>query len=230
MLMPRHPGATEILEGRTRPAKHWLNPDGTRTAEFSAGMHWWNGSQWLDKRQEFRAGSGPNEWISDSDGVTMRTYQVGQGGNRRWWVQFKDTLTGDGIEFELTVQPTVVAGTNRLDFSSPEGTWSYYHTRSGGKMLGPPMPASVGSRTYTFTYRLLGGAPPLTQNADGSISCGTLFRMNAPHLNGADEATYAQAAWGTWSRNAHLLLQRYDAASQCVSLPSRPVHLVHDWG
>ncbi len=194
--MPRQPGATEQLDRRTQHAKHWANPNGSRTAEFSAGMHWWNGSQWREKAQSFRAGPGTAEWISDDDGVTLRTYQVGQGGSRRWWVQFTETLSGDGIEFELRFQPTTTAGSNRLDFSDGAGgTWSYYHTRSGGKMLGASTPASQGPKTYTFTYRLLGNAPPLTLDADGSISCGTLFKMARPHLNGADGRTYAESSW-----------------------------------
>jgi hypothetical protein len=77
--MPRHPSATELTEKRTQAAKHFANPNGSRTAEFSASRHWWNGSQWRDKRQSFRAGPGTNEWISDDDSVTMRTYQFRTG-------------------------------------------------------------------------------------------------------------------------------------------------------
>ena len=194
--MPRQAEAAELANLRGRNAKHFLNPDGTRTAEFAPLTHWWNGSGWADKVQSFHPGSQTAEWVSDSDEVTVRTYQVGQGGNRRWWVQFKDTLTQDGIEFELRFQPLTTAGSNRLDFSDGQGgTWSYYHTSQGGKMYGPPTTTAKGPQSFTFSYRLLGNAPTLTLEADGSVSCGSLFRMERAHLEGADGVNYPGSAW-----------------------------------
>lgn len=191
--------AVELAGLRTKNAKHFRKPDGTRMGVFSVGSIHYQAQPdgpLLDKKESFRVGPGTAEWISDESDVTMRTYQVGQGGNRRWWVEFKETLTGMGVAFELQVQPTTTAGSNQLDFSDGQGgTWSYFHTRAGGKMLGPPTPASVGTRTHTFRYSLIGGAPPLTLQ-NGELACGNIFRMARPHLVGADGNRYAEANWG----------------------------------
>src|SRR5215212_10216386 len=193
--MPRHPNAVELTERRTWNARHYQNPDGTMSAEFSVGARHYRaipGGRWLEKSPSFRAGPGNAEWISDESDVTMRTYQVGTGGNRRWWVEFKETLTGQGIAFSLDVQPTVTAGSDVLTFA---GGWTYTHNRSGGKMLSPPIATKQGVQTHTFPYQLIGGAPPLVQNADGSVSCGNIFSMPRPYMEGANRINYLASNW-----------------------------------
>lgn len=193
-----HPQAVELTASRTAHAKHYQNPDGTFSGVFSTGpIHYQDtvGGPWKDKVQRFVAGAA-NEWVSNQSDVSMRTFQVGTGGNRRWWVEFKETLTGRGIRFELQFQPTPVTDTNELRFTDAQSrSWSYFHTRSGGKMLGPQIPSAEGPKTFSFNYELLGGVPALVREADGSISCGDVFKMAAPHLEGADGLRYAYSAW-----------------------------------
>jgi hypothetical protein len=150
----------ELLERRTKTAKHYRNDDATFTGEFSGGaIHYQAipGGPWLDKRQRFTVGPGTDEWVSLESDVSVRTYKEAA----KWWVEFTETLTGAGIRFELPSKPTVQAGSNRINFLRGNETWSYYHTRTGGKLLGPPTSAPQGLKTLTFTYELLGGAPPL---------------------------------------------------------------------
>ncbi len=185
----------ELTELRTRESKHFLNDDGTNTAEISAGSRHYQatpGGSWLDKVQQFRAGSGTAEWISDTSDVTMRAYQTGTGAGRRWWVEFKETLTGKGIAFELSTQPAATAGSKALSFG---GGWTYTHTRAGGKLLSAPIAAAEGPKSFTFGYSLIGGADPLTLQADGSIRCGNVFTMAAPFLEGADSESYPASSW-----------------------------------
>lgn len=211
----------ELAELRTKESKHFLNDDGTSTAEISIGSRHYQaapGGLWLDKTQQFRAGPGTAEWISDESDVTMRTYQTGIGGSRRWWVEFKEKLSGKGIAFELNVQPTITAGSNVLTFA---GGWTYTHTRAGGKMFSPPIATAVGPKSYTFSYSLIGGADPLTLENDGSIRCGNVFTMAAPFLEGADGESYPASSWALDSVAQTLSFSYTDTALPAGAYPYR---------
>ncbi len=211
----------ELNELRTRESKHFLNDDGTATAEISIGSRHYqaaSGGPWLDKKQQFRVGLGTAEWISDESDVIMRTYQTGTGGGRRWWVEFKERITGKGIAFELNVQPTVNVGSNVLTFA---GGWTYTHTRAGGKMFSPPVAVSEGPKSYTFIYALIGGADPLTLEADGSIRCGNIFRMAAAHLEGADGSSYPASSWTLNSTAQTLSFSYTDVNIPAAAYPYR---------
>ncbi len=211
----------ELTERRAKEAKHFLNDDGTNTAEFSVGSRHYQaaaGGPWLDKKQQFRAGPGAAEWISGESDVTMRTYQTGTGGSRRWWVEFKERITGKGIAFELNVQPTVTAGSKVLTFA---GGWTYTHTRAGGKMYSPPIATAEGPKSYTFIYALIGGADPLTLEADGSIRCGDIFRMAAPFLEGANGKSYPASSWTLDSVAKTLSFSYTDATLPAAAYPYR---------
>lgn len=191
--MPRHPDAIEV--GRDWNLKRFRNPDRTNTFEFHAGsIHYRDtpAGPWLDKRPGVRAGAGTNEWISDASDVVMRTFQTGTGGARRWPVEFYEKLTGNGIRFILANQPSTTPGSDTLTFA---GGWTYTHGPAGGKILGPSVNAAQGPQSHTFNYELMGAAPELVENPDGSISCGNVFRMPAPHLLGADDFPYAYGSW-----------------------------------
>jgi hypothetical protein len=190
--VPRDPDALEVTP-RSSPAEVWRgakryeNPDGSFSEEFGGSFHYWDGTTWRDKRALFVAGTGADEWLSVESDAVMKTYRTGTGGNRRWWVEFRERVNGQaestwpGIRFQLQFQPT--PSTNRLDFSDGSGgIWSYYHVRRGGKMLGPATASSLGARTYTFAYELLGGAPPLSLEPDGSLHCPAVFYMPRPRL------------------------------------------------
>lgn len=190
--MPPKVGAVERVDKRARSAKHYRNPDGTYSAVFSTGaMHYQATPQgeWLDKKHQFRAGA-TNEWISDESDVTMRTFSTG--GNRQWWIEFKETLSGRGIQFRIPVQPVVTEGSSVVSFS--EG-WTYTHTKAGGKLLGPPTSTSKGPQNFVIPYVLLPGTPAFVEEADGSVNCPGVFRMGAPRLVGADGLSYSHTSW-----------------------------------
>lgn len=219
-----HPNAVEVR--RAWNAKHWRDPDGTLNGVFSTGaIHYRSNpsGEWLDKRQSFKVGSGakgPLHFVSDESDVVMETYQRGSGGSRRWTIEFVEKITGNGIRFLLRVQPSIVAGSPTLSFSDGQGgEWTYTHTRAGGKLIGPPITTRRGAFTYTFEYELIGNAPALTLNADGSISCGDIFRMARAVVEGADYEMYPASAW---TIGAGTLSFSYDdTALPAAALPYR---------
>lgn len=222
--MPVSPGAAELSDRRTKHAKHYKNPDGTYAAALYTGpVHYQGtpGGPWLDKKQQFVAGAA-NEWVSNQSDVSMRTYQVGSGGNAKWWIEFKETLTGKGIAFQVQFQPTPVANTNELRFTDSQSrTWSYFHSPAGGKMLGPSIAVSEGAHTFTFPYQLIGGVDPLVLDASGAIKSGDVFYMPAPHLNGADQETYAAASWTLDTANQTLSFSYTDVGLPAAAYPYR---------
>lgn len=221
--MPPSPQAVEQIDKRTSNVKHYKNPDGSMSAVISGGpIHYkaTQGGPWLNKRQQFAAGPGTNEWISSESDVTMRTYQVGSGGSRAWWIQFTETLSGQGVEFQVLGQPITTAGSNTLSFQDGAArTWTYTHTPVGGKMWGPPMDSTEPATTYTFNYRLLGGAPALEVSPEGDLVCGSIFRMPRSYMRGADGFDYPASAWSISSGTVSFTMDHVQAGLPVQAYP-----------
>lgn len=212
--------AVELVERRTKNAKVYRNNAGSYTSVISPGpIHYQSvsGGSWLDKRRGFKTTA--NGFISDESDVVMEVFRTGSGGSAKWWVEFREKLTGQGIRFQLGAQPVITAGQNSLSFPSPSGDWSYHHTRSGGKLYGPPVAASVGVGSAIVDYLLVGGAPALTTLADGTVACGNIFTLPKPHLVGADNRMYETSAWQIDDVNGKLTFKYSDTALPASAYP-----------
>jgi hypothetical protein len=101
--MPRHPNATELLSGRTHDAKVWRNPDGSRTAEISADLHY------PDQNGAFRVVDltfrqvSTTEWVAERSRFRVRAYREA-GVN---WLEVTHRSSGKGIRYQVPLSATV---------------------------------------------------------------------------------------------------------------------------
>lgn len=172
----------EIVSLRSRDAKTFQNPDGTRTALFGHLLHYEAApGDWRDVDLSFRPEG--EDWVADRNAVIVRV-----GANA---ITATDRGSGKGVRFPLPAAPTVSGRT--ASFAGPGFTWTYATTKAGLK-LSATVPRRLGRRTYTFGYQTTGGAAPLAEDQTGGL-VSDAFRIPRAVVYGADGEAYELGAW-----------------------------------
>lgn len=176
-----HADAVELVEKRTRHAKHFVKPDGTFTAVFGKEIHYQAATGWEEIDLTFQP-SGADHVMDRHDRYHAR---VSPGG-----VTIRHPATGQGVRW-LTPGSHALAG-RRARFSDQGLTWEYV-ARNSGMKLEAVVSAPVGPKTYTFRYVMLGGAQPFVVDEEGNLRSGDVIVPRATAM-GADGTTVYQCA------------------------------------
>ena len=175
--------AVEVVEARSQHAKHFRNPDGSFTALLVQDIHY---------------EAVPGSWALSNldfapDGVddVMRRHQRHEVRITANGIDITDRATGKGVRWFTPKRP--VAAGNRAEYNQHGLVWEYELTNSGLKssatVAGPQ-----GSKTYTFTYAMLGGAADFTIDASGN-AVGDGFIVPRATVEGDDGAFYLAGPW-----------------------------------
>lgn len=184
-----HPDAVEVIERRTRHAKHFRLPSGSYQAVFGNHLHYDDAGAWEDVNLEFRA--------DGSDDVVDRHEIVTRISGTRPGLLITERASGKGIRWITPARPTVSG--RKARFADQGLDWEYA-TRKSGVKLTASVSAARGPYTYQFQYALVGGAADLTVDADGNL-VSDAFRVVRPFALGADERVYPCSAWRLGSGN-----------------------------
>jgi len=185
-------GATEKTSARTRDTSTYVNPDGTTTIVFQPYLHYKDSSGTWQKVDLTLYKSGSNYLANHHDIIVTVANNA---------VQVTERASGKGVSWPLGVTPTVSG--RSATFTGPFGlTWTYATTLTGVD-LSTTISSSVGARTYSFPYTLVGGAKALTVQPDGSLSS-DVFQIPAPLVYGADGLTYRTGSWTVASGEVNL--------------------------
>jgi hypothetical protein len=170
----------EIIERRTRHAKHYDLGNGEYKAVIGRNLHYWDNG-WQDVAPGFRAQAGGP--ISDKHEYTAIATPTG--------FILRDRATNKGIRWTHAGGYTVNG--KRAAFTKHGLSWEYTLRKSGVK-LSATVAAPRGPQTYAWGYQLLGGAAALTVDQSGQLVSDT-FTIAAPVAIGANRETYPAGSW-----------------------------------
>ncbi|MDQ3539958.1 MAG: hypothetical protein M3440_04660 [Chloroflexota bacterium] len=172
----------EIVERRSRNAKHFDLGDGQVQAVISSGpMHYEHvPGDWRDIVLEFDGD------VLDRNPVAIQAMANG--------LEMRDRASGRGLRWRMPGKPTAAGRAVRGGLGG--FAWTFTVTRSGVKAE-TTIEQSLGRRVLTLPYDLLGDAAPLVVQNDGSLTSGDDFRLPAPVAIGVDGETYPAGRYTT---------------------------------
>ena len=178
------PDAVEVASLRTRDSKTFRNPDGSLTAVVGGYLHYQDEDEvWQDVDLNFHADGA--EFVMDRHDLEVRVSALG--------IRATERASGKGV-FWPTLGAPVVEGRSAT-FEGPLGLeWSYFTRKSGIKLVAT-VPASLGLRTLSFPFTLVGGAAAFTVQDGALVS--DVFTVPAPFAVGAADAGLVDADGGT---------------------------------
>ena len=106
-------------------------------------------------------------------------------------VQAFERTSGKGLSWSLPSDPSVSG--SQSTFTSQGLTWTAANELAGLE-LKANVAASLGARTYTFPYSLLGGATALSVGANGDL-VSDVFSIPRALILGADGVEYPATTW-----------------------------------
>jgi len=177
-------GGVEVVEARTRDAKHYALPDGRHVAVIGgAPLHYEDlEGQWQDIDPSFHREAGGDD-LSDHNAFVVRA--------DNWGLTITDWL-GRGILWLLPSRPQVSGAEATV---ANEGVlWSYQVTAHGLKAEAI-VEESRGEETYRFLYYTIGGADEVTIDGDGNAVIAEVAVIPRAFALGADGITYPAGAW-----------------------------------
>ena len=178
------PQAVELLEKRTRDAKHFRltgGGPGSHVAVFGHFLHYEKSpGEWVETDLNFRP--------SGSDAVVDRHIVQARVSGRG--VEVRDATTGKGIRWLVPASMDVSGRAAR--FRAHGLNWAYRTRKSGLKLL-VTVRRSLGPKTYSFLYELVGGGG-LCIGAQGD-AVGGGFVVRRAIAEGADGIRYPCGPW-----------------------------------
>ena len=173
----------EIVSMRTRDAKFFREANGAMRAEFGTYLHFQSApGRWEDVDLTFRQDG--SDFVADKHDIVVRVTGAG--------VQAVERATGKGIRW-LTPEKASASG-RKASFKGQEGlTWSYFTRKSGLKLVAN-VTESLGAKTYSFKYQLLGNAAAFTVDGAGNLVSDSFVVPRAVAL-GADGVEYVASEW-----------------------------------
>jgi len=178
------PDGVELIQRRTRTAKHFALPDGRSFAVIAAApVHYQdlNGA-WQDIDLAFHRDSAGDDLAdrnvfvvrSDAWGLTLTD----------WW--------GRGVLWLMPQRPVVDGSSASV---ANEGVvWNYVLTPTALKAEAL-VTASRGPQTYRFLYYTIGGADEFTVDADGNAVIAEVAVVPRAFAVGANGVTYSAGTW-----------------------------------
>ena len=178
------PDGVELIQRRTRTAKHFALPDGRSFAVIAAApVHYQdlNGA-WQDIDLAFHRDSAGDDLAdrnvfvvrSDAWGLTLTD----------WW--------GRGVLWLMPQRPVVDGSSASV---ANEGVvWNYVLTPTALKAEAL-VTASRGPQTYRFLYYTIGGADEFTVDADGNAVIAEVAVVPRAFAAGANGVTYSAGTW-----------------------------------
>ena len=176
--------AIEDVSSRTQNSKVFDHGNGSYTAILSEGLHYLTASgDWRESNLDYR-GDGSDNVMDRHPRYEARVTESG--------ISIAATNTGKGIRWITPARPSV-SGKGAV-FSDNGVIWTYTNTDRGLKAEGLIL-STVGPKTYTFNYELLGGAAPLSQ-INGSL-WGDGYNISQVVIIGNNGITYPASSWNT---------------------------------
>ena len=175
--------SVEVLDQRTQNSKRFANKDGTFTEVLGNNLHYEiSPGSWTDSVLDYKLDA--NASVMDRHPV-YRTVVGSEG------ITITDRGTGKGIRWITPMRPGV--GANKASFRSNGLVWTYSNLDSGVKTEATVI-RPQGFKTYSFKYRLQGGAEELTVDSAGNI-IGDGFVVPRSFVIGANREIYETSAW-----------------------------------
>ncbi|MFN2544121.1 MAG: hypothetical protein ABR600_06065 [Actinomycetota bacterium] len=194
------------------------NADCSYSATLRHGLHYKDASgAWQDVDLSFH-GDGNSGYVEDQSDVIVRVKGA--------TVEATDRITGKGIRW-ITPGAPAVSG-RKARFQGQGLTWRYA-TRTGGIKLNALVSSPIGSKTYQFPYKVLGGAAELSVDGDGNL-VSDAFTIPRAVVIDADLTHYQAGAWTLLSGN-RVGFSFDDSRIPASAYPysHRPHHRVHGW-
>jgi len=175
--------ASEIMSMRSADGSFFRNTDGSTTAVFEHHKHYQLSSgSWDDVNLNFHADG--SDWVADRNSVIVRVSGK--------TLQLTERASGKGVSFALPAAPAVSG--NHATFAGQQGLQFTYYATDAGVKLSAIVAKSLGAKTLTFAYTLVGGAAPLSVDANGNL-LSDAFVIPRGIAVGADHAEYLAGVW-----------------------------------
>ena len=175
--------AVEQIDKRTQHSKTFANLDGSFTSVLVKDLHYEVAPGWWDDVDLAFSPEGGNYAMRKHPRQNIVITSSG--------IDITAKATGKGIRW-YTPAPPIPAG-SRARYSEQDLRWEYEITNRGVKSTAV-VTASRGPQTYTFTYKMLGGAAEFTINVAGD-AVGEGFTVPHPTVLGADGLPYTTGPW-----------------------------------
>jgi RHS repeat-associated protein len=187
---PSPPLPDDKVGMRTRDATFYAAAGGKTRVEIGHYLHYRDDrGRWQDVDLNFHADR--SDFVADRHDIIVRV--SGRS------IAAVERASGKGIRFALPADPSTSG--RRASFQGQQGlTWNYFNRKSGLK-LEALVSSSLGAKTFTFPYQLVGSAAALKVNASGDL-VSDVFVLPRAVAVGADGFEYVAGAWRAGSNGS----------------------------